>query len=943
MMNDLTRKLGCREELLGNRFVASAMGQQVTFWENQGVMDIFRASDLDPEGAVDCLKRLIDRKRDLVDVRSPTFVRDNVGACLLHWAVIHRGVFKNIRASAIVDYLLAEYPHRAELMNCCYSDPSLPVGLFDGESALHLAVAFDDCELMEILIDAGADPTTRAYGTFFNPSSTCYFGEYPLSFAVACGNKKMAQLLLTRVRNKAKIEGRNPNTILSRIDTFGNTALHIAVIHRRPELFDWILDQMDILYKDEELNGEMYGRSAEEDNIVILDRKAAFEAKGSSGLTPVGLAAVLSHQDNGETFDFVLNRMSRIEWKFGRVSCTSVPLEQLDTIPVSGKTAQISILNLICCRRIYALSIHPHLVGVMEAKWHQFAAMAFFSAFVIHLLRLFAITYHAIEYRHYIDELLKGNKDPDDSDLLTLVWIVFADSALQCFVVILDCYAGYAEAVSQAGLRGAQGTIPPWLAGRKHGEDIFNSIVNTDNFMQSKEHGTSWLTSLVPLSEYDFFAWIGQVLTIIHVVTFLAQDMKPTSFTTGILAVAELFVWMSTLKFTAFSRVLGMLTTIVFRTVRTDVTAFLVVFSIFLIGFGTALHILAVAPNTYTQSLDQLVKTALGDTSSFPTWTQTGEADLVWLSYLLALLAAICGLVILLNLLISIFSCTFSEIRSLSEKEWRLSKGRATILYERRLKLLFPCLLPVLRVNHFKTNTKSDEQLHRYVFMVEESDDTTEEDRIMKAVKRAMADLKEREHKKEELGLEEITFNNMKMTGGGDVPLPVEVGQYGISMNDIEVGSGGLLSAVSATEADQHLNGTNNGVLQRRLSHYGMNGFRQVRKHSTENPLSCFSLPVPTVQLEEAEIGLSFSTPSPAATGTGLAAVQITFDNTCGEGTWSSFASWVTQSLGSLEILKTHTKDSLVAMVHRFLPSNTPSYKVEICIQSLLTWVASDA
>ena len=934
----MAKMFGCREELLGNRFVASAMGQQVTFWEDQGVMDIFRASDLDPEGAVDCLKKLIERKRDLVDVRSTTFVRDNVGACLLHWAVIHRGVFKNIRASAIVDYLLSEYPHRSELINCCYSDPTLPVGLFDGESALHLAVAFDDCELMEILIDAGADPTTRAYGTFFNPSSTCYFGEYPLSFAVACGNQKMAQLLLTRVRNKAKIEGRNPNTILSRIDTFGNTALHISVIHRRPELFDWLLDQMDVLYKDEEVNGDMYGRSAEEHNITILDRKAAFEAKGSSGLTPVGLAAVLSHNDNGETFDFVLNRMSRIEWKFGRVSCTSVPLEQLDTIPIAGKTPQISVLNLICCRRFYSLSTHPHLVGVMEAKWHQFAALAFFSAFVIHLLRLFAITYHAIEYRHYIDEILKGNKNPDDSDLVTLEWIVFVDSALQCFVVVLDCYAGYAEAVAQTGLRGKQGTIPPWLATLKHGEDIFNSIVNTDNFMQSRESGTSWLTSHVPLSEYDFFAWIGQVLTIIHVVTFLAQDKKPASFTTGILAVAELFVWMSTLKFTAFSRVLGMLTTIVFRTVRTDVTAFLVVFSIFLIGFGTALHIMAVAPNTYTQSLDQLVKTALGDTSSFPTWTQTGEADLAWLSYLLALLAAICGLVILLNLLISIFSCTFSEIRSLSEMEWRLSKGRATLLYERRLKLLFPCMMDSLRVNHFKAGPK--DHLHRYVFMVEQSDEITEEDRIMKAVKKAMSDIKEHEQKKEELGLEEITFKNMKMTGGGDVPPPMEVGQYGISMNDIEVGSGGLLSAVSATEAEeqrtQHLNGPS--ILQRRLSHYGMNGFRQVRKNSTENPLSYFASTVPNGQLEEAEVGLSFSAPSPAATGTGLAAVQITFDNTCGDGTWSSFASWVTQSLGSLDILKTHTKKSLIDMVHRFLPSNTPSYKMDICIQSLLSW-----
>ena len=69
--------------------------------------------------------------------------------------------------------------------------------VFDGETGLHLAIAFGDMELVENLLSLGADLCSRAYGSSFAPGvSRTYFGEYPLSLAAAMGSMEVAEIVL---------------------------------------------------------------------------------------------------------------------------------------------------------------------------------------------------------------------------------------------------------------------------------------------------------------------------------------------------------------------------------------------------------------------------------------------------------------------------------------------------------------------------------------------------------------------------------------------------------------------------------------------------------------------------------------------------------------------------------------------------------------------------
>ena len=129
------------------------------------------------------------------------------------------------------------------------------VGLFEGQTALHLAIINNDMEMMKFLIGQGADVRARAIGRFFAFGGNAYYGEwpagllyihavypehetvspdltvpysrtigeYPMSFCAALGLKEAALLL------------RRHGAMPQDKDTQGNTALHLAVMHMKYE------------------------------------------------------------------------------------------------------------------------------------------------------------------------------------------------------------------------------------------------------------------------------------------------------------------------------------------------------------------------------------------------------------------------------------------------------------------------------------------------------------------------------------------------------------------------------------------------------------------------------------------------------------------------------------------------------------------------------------
>jgi ankyrin repeat protein len=181
-----------------------------------------------------------------------------------------------------------------------------------------------------------------------NVHSGCYYGEYPLSFAASVGNVEICNLLyencweqrssnrsagerdpidgtsleqdeMTRILENRSIAKLNhyksfieeSEDLLSdddctqttkkeklfmwkfvnAADSLGNTAMHIAVIHNRKGIIDWLMT------KEEGRHG-----------LDLLN---------NDGFTPLTLAARIGHV---EIFHHILDRhMSQIAWTYGRV------------------------------------------------------------------------------------------------------------------------------------------------------------------------------------------------------------------------------------------------------------------------------------------------------------------------------------------------------------------------------------------------------------------------------------------------------------------------------------------------------------------------------------------------------------------------------------------------------------------------------------------------
>ncbi|PNH09877.1 Transient receptor potential cation channel subfamily V member 6 [Tetrabaena socialis] len=111
--------------------------------------------------------------------------------------VFHIAMLLNTPSTlAIAKYLVKLYGKT--LVNTPYQERKTetdPAGLYEGETALHIAIVNHDFDMVKFLVQNGADVRARAYGSFFQPGSAVYYGEYPLSFAACTGQKDIVSYL----------------------------------------------------------------------------------------------------------------------------------------------------------------------------------------------------------------------------------------------------------------------------------------------------------------------------------------------------------------------------------------------------------------------------------------------------------------------------------------------------------------------------------------------------------------------------------------------------------------------------------------------------------------------------------------------------------------------------------------------------------------------------
>ncbi|KAE8748924.1 hypothetical protein FOCC_FOCC004329 [Frankliniella occidentalis] len=267
--------------------------------------------------------------------------------------------------------------------------PKLALDVVEGEeylgaSGLHLAIAYANNELVQDLVDAGANVMQRAIGSFFLPrdqqlarpkkytdyEGLAYLGEFPLAWAACCANESVYNLLCDT--------GANPDAQ----DSFGNMILHMVVVCDKLDMFGYAL---------------RHPRLPAKNGIV-----------NKAGLTPLTLACKLGR---AEVFREMLELSCREFWRYSNITCSAYPLNALDTLLPDGRTNWNSALFIILngTKEEHLDMLDGGIIQrLLEEKWKTFARQQFLKRLGIlslHLLTLSMAVYLRPE---------RGEQEDDD-------------------------------------------------------------------------------------------------------------------------------------------------------------------------------------------------------------------------------------------------------------------------------------------------------------------------------------------------------------------------------------------------------------------------------------------------------------------------------------------------------------------------------------------------
>lgn len=260
-----------------------------------------------------------DHKEVVIPIEASLTIYDPLGKWQDHkacWQMQYRGALGESLLHVLIICDTKVHTKLARVLLRVF--PKLSLDVMEGEeylgaSALHLAIAYSNNELVADLIEAGADINQRAIGSFFLPydqqrekpakntdyEGLAYMGEYPLSWAACCANESVYNLLLDY--------GADPDMQ----DSFGNMILHMVVVCDKLDMFGYALRHP----KTPARNG----------------------IPNNAGFTPLTLACQLGR---AEVFREMLELSAKEFWRYSNITCSGYSLNALDTLLPDGRTSK---------------------------------------------------------------------------------------------------------------------------------------------------------------------------------------------------------------------------------------------------------------------------------------------------------------------------------------------------------------------------------------------------------------------------------------------------------------------------------------------------------------------------------------------------------------------------------------------------------------------------
>ncbi|XP_026467661.1 uncharacterized protein LOC113371242 [Ctenocephalides felis] len=546
------------------------------------------------------------------------------------WQMRYRGLLGESMLHVLIICDTRLHTKLARTLLRCF--PNLALDVVEGEeylgaSALHLAIAYSNNELVQDLLEAGANVNQRAIGSFFLPrdqqqirrckytdyEGLAYLGEYPLAWAACCANESVYNMLLDN--------GADPDLC----DTFGNTVLHMVVVCDKLDMFGYALRHPKLPAKNGMLN--------------------------YAGLTPLTLACTLGR---AEVFREMLELSAKEFWRYSNITCSAYPLNALDTLLPDGRTNWNSALFIILngTKEAHLDMLDGGIIQkLLEEKWKTFARKQFLKRLLIlfiHLICLSMAVYlrptdNNFYYENTLDSPYKYD-DTGDSDIKTLLRYVFEVATIMGVLsyVILQ-----------------------------QGDEVKNQGMAA--FLKQLTHAPAKAIFL-----------ISNFLILCCIPCRLMGDRKTEE---AILVFAVPGSWFLLMFFAGAVRLTGPFVTMIYSMITGDMLTFGIIYMIVLFGFSQSFYFLykgfpsvkSTLYGNYPRTWMALFQITLGDY----VYSDLGYTTYPNLSKTVFVIFMVFVPILLLNMLIAMMGNTYAHVIEQSEKEWMKQWAKIVVTLER--------------------------------------------------------------------------------------------------------------------------------------------------------------------------------------------------------------------------------------------------------------------
>ncbi|KAM9320337.1 LOW QUALITY PROTEIN: uncharacterized protein PAF06_004847 [Gastrophryne carolinensis] len=561
--------------------------------------------------------------------------------CLLK-AVLNLSSGKNYSIPLLLE-IAEKTDNLKEFVNAAYRDP-----YYRGQTALHIAIERRNLNLVELLVQHGADVHARADGEFFRKAkgrAGFYFGELPLSLAACTNQIQIVQYLLNNQYSPAHIDAQ---------DSFGNTVLHalIEIADNTPENTKFVTK----IYGEILVLGAHIKPSLKLEDIVNkkgLTPLTLAAKNGKLGVSNVGMCAVMFIIHYFvvvlavQVFSYILRReikslecrhLSRkfTEWAYGPVHSSLYDLSGIDTTE-SNSVLEIIAYSCETPNRHEMLLVEP-LNKLLQDKWDRFGKRIFYLNFMAYVAYVIIFTVSAY-YRP-----VEGKPPfPADSKLRTTGEMITVIGGIYFF------------------LRGIQYVI------LRH--PSMKSLL-TDSY-----------------SELMFFC--QSLLVLISALLYFLGREEYMAFMVICLAMS----WINMLYYTRGFQQMGIYAVMIEKMIIRDMIRFMFVYILFLIGFGAALvTLIEDGDSNRSESCNSRKGCCKADPASYNNFYYTslelfkfaiGMGDLEFTdSYkykniflFLLVTYVILTYILLLNMLIALMGETVQKTAQESKSIWKLQRA----------------------------------------------------------------------------------------------------------------------------------------------------------------------------------------------------------------------------------------------------------------------------